>query len=193
MVEAFNESRPLAQTSFYEAYYVYVMRRVQEEIGTLPSAEDLVNDIFVEMFSKNRAFVTQKNIENYLDDVIETKCRDYKKRRQTPVIKMDQVLEFNQRIEERAIYLAEIKWTVQALCDMAMSLLPPQCRDIFILYHIRGFRRREIAQLLNISEKTVDRHIDIAWTKLRMEIKKDNGRMYLIQILLPLLWAQLNP
>jgi len=192
MVGAFNESKRIAQTSFFETYRPIVEIRVQEKIGDLPGYEDVVNDIFLEMFKKGPVFQTLKNVENYLKKVIWSKCKDFKKKKRTPVIKMENLLEFKQRIEDRAARRAEIKEKALVLQDMALEILSPQCKEVFLLFYIRGYRHREIAELLGISEKTVARHLEIARARLKMEIKKDGGRMYFIQVLLPILWAQLN-
>ena len=192
MVGAFNESRPIAQTSFYETYRPIVEIRVQEKIGDLPGYEDVVNDIFLEMFKKGPVFQTLKNVENYLKKVIWSECKDFKKKNETPVIKMDNVLEFNQRFKDRAVYLEEVRMKARTLHDMALEILSPQCKEVFLMFYIRGYRHKEIARLLGISERTVERHMEIARARLRMEVKKGGGRMYFIQVLLPVLWAQLN-
>jgi RNA polymerase sigma factor (sigma-70 family) len=41
----------------------------------------------------------------------------------------------------------------------ATQQMPPQCRRAFILKKVYGFRRREIAKYMSISEKTVQNHI----------------------------------
>lgn len=192
MVGAFNEQKPIARVSFYDTYLPIVKIRVRERLGNMDGDEDVVNDIFLEMLSKSRVFATQKNIENYLMDVIRSKCNDFKKKRLTPVIKMDHVREFNQQIEDRLAYLAEIKEKALAARVMAMEILSPHCKEVFLMFYIQGYHHREIALLLGISEKTVARHLEIAHAKLKMEIKKDGGRMFFIQVLLPMLWAQLN-
>ena len=44
------------------------------------------------------------------------------------------------------------------LCE-AINYLPAQCRKVFILKKVYGLSQREIAQKLNISESTVEKHV----------------------------------
>lgn len=62
--------------------------------------------------------------------------------------------------------------------DEAIALLPEKCREVFVLSKIEGLKNREIAEKLNISEKTVERHMTIALSKLREELD------WLLQIIL---------
>lgn len=53
--------------------------------------------------------------------------------------------------------IADRQW--QAMLHQVIAELPPRCRDVFILHKLRGFNYREIAQLLDISESAVEKHI----------------------------------
>lgn len=46
----------------------------------------------------------------------------------------------------------------EMLCQ-AVRLLPRQCRRVFVLKKVYGFSQKEIAQKLNLSESTVEKHI----------------------------------
>ena len=135
-VPAFNECRPIAFTRLYETYRPEVLLRVKGKLGKMTGAEDLVNDIFRKMFKLKGQFETLKNIENYLWSIVRTKCRDYIDRRKTPVKKMDNVQEYYQRIEDRAISHAETMETVKAVHYVAMEKLAPQCKEIYIMSFI---------------------------------------------------------
>lgn len=41
----------------------------------------------------------------------------------------------------------------------AVRLLPVQCRKVFVLKKVYGYSQKEIAQQLNISESTVEKHV----------------------------------
>jgi RNA polymerase sigma-70 factor (ECF subfamily) len=137
-------------------------------------------------------FETVKNMENYLKRMIQTMCRDFRERRQTPVVNMGKAQEYFQNLEDRAKRLAETRMTVRALHDKAMQILTPQCREVFILRYIRDIPDKEIAKLLNISVRTVERHLDIARADLRKEFKNDEGLKNMIRLLIPLLWAHMG-
>jgi len=191
MVGAFNEGKALAFLSFYDTYHPLVKLRVLLILRGMPDAEDLVNEIFYKMFKTGAAFQTKRNIEHYLWLTTNSMCRDFRERSKTPFDNMDAVVAYYQRMEENDVRRSEIRATAQTLHYMAMEMLPPQCKEVYILSHIRGLRNKEIARQLNISEKTVERHINIAHNRLRAKCRKDGGSMYFIRLLLPVLWDQL--
>jgi RNA polymerase sigma factor (sigma-70 family) len=195
-ISDFNKGRPVAYSRFFECYESDVKRRIKRKLGVFYGDEDLVIEIFHKMIEKTVElevqFETLENLENYLWHVTESKCNDHKEKEETPVIHMDNLLEYYQRIEDRAKSLAEIKEVAKVLQDEAIQKLPEQCRVIFIMRYIRDMRNKEIAARLHISEKTVENQINIALNKLRMEVGNDAGTMYIIKLLLPLLWAQLT-
>lgn len=53
--------------------------------------------------------------------------------------------------------LSKAQW--QILLYRAIDELPPRCRDVFILHKLRGMSYREVAQMLDISESAVEKHI----------------------------------
>ena len=189
LVGAFNEGRDFAVARFFESYYPELKLKVQRIVGMVPDAEDLASEIFYKMLKSEGKFETVKNIENYLRLITETMCRDFKQRRRTPVIKMEAVREFYLDIEDDAFMRSEIISTTSAVHSIANEMLPPQCREVYILHYIRGMRIREIAEWMGKSEKTIENQINIANGKLRKECQKDGGRMFLIKFLLPLFWV----
>ena len=54
----------------------------------------------------------------------------------------------------------------------AVSSLPVKCRRVFMLKKVYGFSHAEIAEQLNISEKTVERHISKGMARCYEYIEK---------------------
>ena len=60
----------------------------------------------------------------------------------------------------------------------AISSLPGQCRVIYELKHIEGLTYKEIANYLEISQKTVENQIGIAFKKLRTKLLPYKNEIY---------------
>jgi RNA polymerase sigma factor (sigma-70 family) len=191
-LDAFNNRKDIAFHRFYETYHPDVKRRVNEKLGVFHSETDLVNDIFFIMYKQKGPFISINSLERYMRFVTFTVCRDFLRRKMTPVINMEKVQKFYQRIEDRIKEREEAREFARTFHDLAIQTLPPKCRVIFIMSFIRDMRNKEIAAQLNISEKTVEAQITIALKRLKMAVKDDSRTMYLIKLLLPLLWAQLT-
>lgn len=192
MVGALNEHKPFAFTRLYDSYHAPLKDLARQLLGNRSGAEDIVNDVFLEIHQQDLQFGTVRNIERYLGLTVRTKSRDFLKKETTPVIKMNGVQAYVKKIEDEDRKKADDKRTAMTLISMAIEMLPGKCREIFILSQVRGLRNKEIAELLNISEKTVENQINIALNKLRRQCKKDGIDMYYINLLLPILWNQLG-
>ena len=53
-----------------------------------------------------------------------------------------------------------------------IDLLPPKCKEIFVLSKFEGMKYKEISEQLKISIKTVENQMSIALSKLRIELRK---------------------
>lgn len=57
--------------------------------------------------------------------------------------------------------------TLQDILDSALETLPPRCKDVFLLAKLQGLKYREIAEKLEVSEKTVENQMTKAIKLLR--------------------------
>src|SRR5213083_1104621 len=113
----YNEGKPAAKSRFYDTYQSEVQLAVQKLLPNVADAPDLVNEIFLKFFQQPLQFETVKNMENYLKRVIHSQCRDFKEKEQTPVVNMYKAQEYFQKLEDRAVRLAEVRSTVRAVYD----------------------------------------------------------------------------
>ena len=60
--------------------------------------------------------------------------------------------------------------TTDDLIEKAIRQLPPQCQKIFIMNRFNDKSITQIAEELEISPRTVEKHIEIALKKLRQEL-----------------------
>ena len=60
---------------------------------------------------------------------------------------------------------------IERIITEAIDSLPEKCREIFIKSKIEGKKQKEIAEELNISLKTVENQMNIAYKKIRVELK----------------------
>ena len=104
------------------------------------------------------------------------KSKKNKERTDIPRVEMNELdaeYRSHTRLEEVNLGL-----TKEQAIQEAIATLPEKCREVFVLSKIEGLKNREIAEKLNISEKTVERHMSIALSKLREELD------WLLQIIL---------
>ena len=72
--------------------------------------------------------------------------------------------------------IADQQW--RAMLYQTIGELPPRCRDVFIQHKLRGLSYREIAQLLDISESAVEKHLIKGLQHCRKRLGKHYSRAY---------------
>ena len=159
--------------------------------GSSSDAEDLVQIIFMKIFEANGRFETLRNIQNFVDRVCVTTCKDYLKKRKTRQSKIP-LFAFYQNQNDHTSENASVLRIVILVKYLAIEILPPQSRQIILLSYVEGLKNKAIAEKLGITEKTVENHKTIALKKLKMEIEKRGGPgAYLWLIFFPTLVADL--
>src|SRR5690606_13766884 len=127
------------------------------------NAEDIVQNVFVELWTNRKNLNPDFSIKNYLYRSVYNGFIDhYRKNR--PVIYLEKK------------YLEAIDLVVQnehenldelmALVNLEIDQLPPKCRQIFLLNKKDGLTHIEISEYLNVSIKTVEGHITRAFKLL---------------------------
>lgn len=72
----------------------------------------------------------------------------------------------------------------QQLVQKAIDSLPPKCKEVFRLALDDKLKHREIAELMGISEKTVDNHIAKAYQRIAESVRHQYRYLKLNAILL---------
>ena len=60
---------------------------------------------------------------------------------------------------------------IEKIISEVINSLPEKCREIFIKSKIEGKKQKDIAVEMNISLKTVENQMNIAYKKLKSELK----------------------
>jgi len=130
------------------------------------SSEEAVSDVFVNIWSLRTTLLRISNFPLYLYVSTKNVSLNYLARqKRTQVFSLDDVkteftcLSYN---PEQILITAEM---FRRICAAVQSL-PPKCRLIFKLVKEDGLRYKEVAELLNLSVKTVENQMAIALRKL---------------------------
>ncbi len=129
-------------------------------------AEEIVSDVFVKIWKKRSALEQIKNLKSYLYIAVKNNCLSYlRKNKKITIISFDDIPEFHfplvHNIDDKTIDKEMLKRVYSAI-----EQLPPKCQMAFSLAKINGMRYKEIAEVMNISEKTVNNHIVTAIHKI---------------------------
>ncbi|SJZ76055.1 RNA polymerase sigma-70 factor, ECF subfamily [Chitinophaga eiseniae] len=127
-------------------------------------AEEIVADVFIAVWRHKKDLLRVGNMKWYLYATTRNISLNYLRKyahKKTRYLDEDCLPEY--QISPEAQFISnEMMQHVNA----AINALPPQCRLIFKLVKEDGLKYREVADLLNISIKTVENQVGIALKKL---------------------------
>jgi RNA polymerase sigma-70 factor (ECF subfamily) len=129
-------------------------------------AEEIVSDVYVNIWN-NRAHLEEIiNLKSYLFICVRNGCLSHlRKVKNEKIIYTDSVNEYSfLPVEgpEDSLIEKEIIEQIYA----AIETLPCKCKLAFTLAKINGLKYREIAEVLDITEKTVNNHLILAVKKI---------------------------
>jgi len=139
-------------------------------------AEDIVQDVFVDLWSKRDQLEFGKAIVSFLYQLVHNKSLNRIKHKQivqgycTQFEIMSKKLEYYSP-DENEIFQNLIKEERFSALKSAINSLPEKSRKCFKLSYIYGMKSKDIAELMGISVRTVETHIYKSLHTLRKRFK----------------------
>ena len=150
----------------YKQYFVKLYRFAASLLHCHESAEEIVHDVLINLWKKRNSFLQIENLNTYLYVSVKNLClnalRDSGK---YSYIAIEDLYDkqFSCAIDPETLLIGKEKINdLNAVIDH----LPPKCKMIFRLIKEDGLKYKQVAEILNISVKTVENHLAIAIKKL---------------------------
>jgi len=160
------------QAAFTEIYnrfkgllYIYACKITRDD----DIAEDLVQDIFIYLWDKRQTINFTSSISSYLYSAIRYKFFDLVDKQK---VRADYVSAFQAFLDEGERqtdnYISEKE--LSAVIEREVNNLPAKMREVFLLSRKEYLSNKEIAERLDISEKTVKNQISTALKTLKIKL-----------------------
>lgn len=146
---------------------IYASRFLQDN----DDAEEVVQGVMVKLWEQGHDIRKIQSLNSYLFKMVYNVCINK--------IEHGKVV---QKHRDSAVYeLQELEWQAfdhddsddYGELNKALDQLPPKNKEIFKLHYFEGLKHKEIAEKLNISDRTVETHIVKGLKKLRGFLKKN--------------------
>ncbi|UEG52130.1 sigma-70 family RNA polymerase sigma factor [Mucilaginibacter daejeonensis] len=161
-----------AFTVLFERYWLRLYRTAQRYIRSETACEEVVHDLFLNLWSR-RKFLGIRNVEHYLKASIRYQVYSHQKRSKNEVMIFSEDLEAKNDIVSYNLGSEKIHSDeLEQLLDSYLNVLPVRCRQIFLLSRRDYLTNDEIANMLNISKRSVENQLTIALRHLRFNLKE---------------------
>lgn len=162
--------------SFVEAYSGDLLYYARYLVRSKEEAEDIVSDVFVEVWQNRDKLAGIKKIKAWLLTVTHNKAASYlrKKAGSMTSVSWDELAAHTipdelQTPDEQLISREEMTRINKAIDD-----LPPRCKQVFVLAKIEKLPYKEIATMLDISVKTINIHVAKALEHIATALRKES-------------------
>lgn len=173
LVEALKQGNVSAFEHIYKTYYDHLLNYADRLLQDFESARDIVQEVYYKVWENRQRLDITISVRSYLfKSVYNHSVNTLTHQKYVREYEEAQVAELYYSAVEQTPESELNLWRedIEKAVDEAMAKLPDKCREVFTLSKIEGLKNREIAEKLNISEKTVERHISIALSRLRDEL-----------------------
>jgi RNA polymerase sigma-19 factor, ECF subfamily len=155
--------------SLFKAYCQNLIYFARRYVFDKQTAENIVQDIFVRIWTNRQNLDSTKSIKTYLFTAVKNESLKYLRRadvenrnNQIEVDRIEDTENAYDRVEQKEIYED---------LNEAVNSLPEKCAEIFRMSKFDKLKYSEIADVLNISVKTVETQMGRALEKLRKNLK----------------------
>lgn len=131
----------------------------------IDDAEEVVNDIFVNIWEKKTDLREELGTKSYLFRSVKNRCLNKIRANRLPFETMTDDIPVAASLPT-GIDQMQFKETRDKL-NYYIDQLPPRCKQVFLLSRIHELSHKEIAELMDISSKTVENQIGFALKSLR--------------------------
>nr|WP_294994222.1 sigma-70 family RNA polymerase sigma factor [uncultured Sediminibacterium sp.] len=158
-------------TNIYNLHYASMYKLACHYLKDNQLAEDIVQDVFLTLLRKNISPSFMDHASAYLKTAVYHKCMSYF-RKQKHRLSIDEWYANNyldRNNTEEQLHFRELT----ILHNQAIQSLPLREKEVYILSHIAGYKKEELALLLGTSAKTVKKQLQVS----RKRVRERLGRM----------------
>lgn len=153
----------------YQPLLIFASKFVDKEL-----AKDFVQDCFYNLWQNRMKVEINTSLSAYLFTVIKNRCFKHLKDEKKKIFQQNNY-GIKLKEEELTFFINSeksiLEFDIKDRIDEAVSLLPEKCRNVFIKSRFQGLSNKEIADQLDISLKTVEKHLSKALKLFREKFK----------------------
>jgi RNA polymerase sigma-70 factor (family 1) len=166
LLERINRNDQKAFSVLFQMFYKRLLNFAFQYVKAKEIAEEIVSDVFIKLWNKREEVAKIENAEAYLFIAVKNASLNYLEK-----FSLFQVCQIPESFRSELVNLDNpqkaLEWKELLFkMDEAISTLPSECQKVFRLSKEEGFKAKEVAEILNISHRTVETQLYRAVRKI---------------------------
>jgi RNA polymerase sigma-70 factor (ECF subfamily) len=154
-------------TKYHQSLFNFVLYRVKDEV----IADDIVQDTFLRVWKHRNSIKPNQSFFSYIAKISNNLCMDYFRHENVKLRHQEHIPQLTQSVADNPAIQYESKILEDKIQSIVNNSLPEKCREIFILSRVNGLANQDIAELLEVSRRTVENQLYRALKVLRSKLK----------------------
>lgn len=166
LIKGCRKGHRLAQKQLYERFTGKMTGIAMRYTSNKEEAFEILNNAFLKVFTSLDKYKDENNLAGWIARIVFNTAIDHVRKH----TRYRKVMDFNVEKDASISNEALDNLIAEDLYDLVQAL-PQSSRTVFSLYVVEGYKHREIAELLGISEGTSKWHLASARKELQKRIR----------------------
>jgi RNA polymerase sigma-70 factor (ECF subfamily) len=170
LLQLLAEGNQASYTVIYSRYSEVLFRHAFHMLEDLEEAQDVVQEVFLMLWSKKEDLITARSLSGYLYSSVRNRILNHFTHQKV----IDKYLDSIRTYLETGGYTPDEhlrEKELAAIIEKELASMPPKMQEIFRLSREKQLSHKAIGEQLNISDKTVKQQIYKAVKQLRSKIE----------------------
>lgn len=156
--------------SLFDKEYVKLCRYAYTYMQDAQLAEDVVQDTFIKIWEQKRELIAAPNIRFYLITAVKNNCISAIRKQKAQLMVFTETAPEPEPEPAFHIEIVETEDPQVKKIAEALNLLPPKCKEVFLLVKLHGLSYKDAAATLGLSVKTIENQMGKAIKILRESV-----------------------
>jgi RNA polymerase sigma-70 factor (ECF subfamily) len=169
LIDKINAGDKLAFKILFDKYYSQMTKTAYLFVKDSDTAEEIVQEFFIKLWIKKNEININSSVKSYLFQSIRFRSINYNRDHKRIASENFELELINDSIENQ---FEDFDYDIiKNKLVAGIDSLPEKCKIIFLLSREESLTYKQIAEKLDISQKTVENQIGIALKKLREKLQ----------------------
>lgn len=158
--------------SFYDVVYPLAYRFIHYFLTNPMDCEEVVSEVFFIFWKERHSLTDKKDLKAWIYTVCRNEAYHYIKQQERAAEVSIDDMSVELMVERGSVEGAMIEEEMLEIYNRAVRELPERCKLVFLMVREEHLKHKEVAQILQIAEGTVEQQMNIAIHKIVETVKK---------------------